>query len=125
MAFEQRSENTSAQNAKAWASTLTPWKTLWPFFTMRTYSETKEKTQMLEQLAYVTPTTAKYNNDHPKWELQVQSIFQSNFEYVTLFVIRYKAHFSLTEYVSVSFTTLEIRFPLRRLYLHSDGHLAK
>lgn len=80
---------------------------------------------MLEQLAYVTPTTAKNNNDHPNWELQLQSIFQSHFEYVTLFVIRYKAHFSLAEYVSVSFTTLEIRFPLRRLYLHSDGHLAK
>lgn len=92
---------------------------------MRTYSETKEKTQMLEQLVYVTPTTAKYNNDHPNWELQLQSIFQSHFEYVTLFVIRYKAHFSLAEYVSVSFTTLEIRFPLRHLYLHSDGHLAK
>jgi len=35
MAFEQRSENTSAQNAKAWASTLTPWKTLWLFFSAR------------------------------------------------------------------------------------------
>lgn len=45
MAFEQRSENTSAQNAKAWASTLTPWKTLWPFFTMRTYRERQKETK--------------------------------------------------------------------------------
>jgi len=63
--------------------------------------------------------TAKNNNDRHNWELQLQSIFQFLFKYATLVI------FPLAEHVSVSFTTLEIRFPLRLLYLHSDGHLAK